>query len=73
MLIVTSLYRDYVPSSWGLFYPTFWDIAFLAGSVGLFLVLFLAFVRVAPVVSMFEVRKGARGSTQNSQREPQPS
>jgi len=73
MLIVTSLYRDYVPSSWGLFYPTFWDIAFLAGSVGLFLVLFLAFVRVAPVVSMFEVRKGARGSTQTSQREPQPS
>jgi len=73
MLIVTSLYRDYVPSSWGMFYPTFWDIAFLAGSVGLFLVLFLAFVRVAPVISMFEVRRGARGSAQTSQREPQPS
>ncbi len=57
MLIVTSLYRDFMPSSWGMFYPTFWDIAFLAGSVGLFFVLYLLFVRLAPVVSMFELRK----------------
>jgi Ni/Fe-hydrogenase subunit HybB-like protein len=73
MLIVTSLYRDYVPSSWGLFYPTFWDIAFLAGSVGLFFVLFLLFVRVAPVVSMFELRRAIRTPVEASQREPQPS
>jgi Ni/Fe-hydrogenase subunit HybB-like protein len=73
MLIVTSLYRDYVPSSWGLFYPTFWDIAFLAGSVGLFFVLFLLFVRVAPVVSMFELRRAIRSPVEASQREPQPS
>jgi Ni/Fe-hydrogenase subunit HybB-like protein len=57
MLIVTSLYQDFLPSSWGMFYPTLWDIAFLLGSLGLFLVLFLLFVRVLPVVSMFEVRK----------------
>jgi Ni/Fe-hydrogenase subunit HybB-like protein len=57
MLIVTSLYQDYVPSSWGMFYPTFWDIAFLAGSLGLFFLLYLLFVRLAPVVSMFELRK----------------
>lgn len=57
MLIVTSLYQDFVPSSWGMFYPTFWDIAFLAGSFGLFFVLYLLFVRLAPVVSMFELRK----------------
>jgi Ni/Fe-hydrogenase subunit HybB-like protein len=57
MLIVTSLYRDFLPSSWGMFYPTFWDMAFLAGSVGLFFVLYLLFVRVLPVVSMFELRK----------------
>jgi Ni/Fe-hydrogenase subunit HybB-like protein len=62
MLIVTSLYRDYVPSSWGMFYPTFWDIAFLLGSLGLFFVLYLTFVRVAPVVSMFELRKGVRSA-----------
>lgn len=73
MLIVTSLYRDYVPSSWGMFYPTLWDIAFLVGSVGLFFVLFLLFVRVAPVVSMFELRKATRASVEAAQREPQPS
>ncbi len=60
MLIVTTLYRDFVPSSWGMFYPTFWDIAFLAGSMGLFFVLYLLFVRLIPVVSMFELRKVVR-------------
>jgi Ni/Fe-hydrogenase subunit HybB-like protein len=57
MLIVTSLYRDFVPSSWGMFYPTAWDIVFLVGSLGLFFVLYLLFVRLGPVVSMFELRK----------------
>ena len=56
-LLVTSLYQDFLPSSWGMFYPTVWDIAFLAGSVGLFFVLYLIFVRLAPVASMFELRK----------------
>lgn len=57
MLIVSSLYRDFLPSSWGVFYPTFWDLAFLFGSIGLFFVLFLLFVRWLPLVSMFELRK----------------
>ncbi len=57
MLIVDALYEDYVPSSWGMFYPTAWDIAFLIGSVGLFFTLYLLFVRLGPVVSMFELRK----------------
>ena len=57
MLIVTSLYQDFLPSSWGMFYPTFWDVAFLIGSLGLFFVLYLLFVRLGPVVSMFELRK----------------
>jgi Ni/Fe-hydrogenase subunit HybB-like protein len=57
MLIVTTLYQDFVPSSWGMYYPTFWDIAFLIGSIGLFLLMFLLFVRILPVVSMFELRK----------------
>ncbi|HEY6922847.1 MAG TPA: NrfD/PsrC family molybdoenzyme membrane anchor subunit [Steroidobacteraceae bacterium] len=60
MLLVTTLYRDFVPSSWGMFYPTFWDIAFLAGSMGLFFVLYLLFMRLIPVVSMFELRKLVR-------------
>jgi molybdopterin-containing oxidoreductase family membrane subunit len=56
-LIVGSLYRDFLPSSWGMFYPTFWDIAFLAGSIGLFLLLFLLFVRLLPLLPMSELRK----------------
>jgi Ni/Fe-hydrogenase subunit HybB-like protein len=59
MLIVTSLYRDFLPSSWGMFYPTPWDAAFLAGSIGLFALLFLLFLRLLPTVSMFELRKSA--------------
>ncbi|HEV2704134.1 MAG TPA: NrfD/PsrC family molybdoenzyme membrane anchor subunit [Steroidobacteraceae bacterium] len=57
MLIITSLYQDFVPSGWGMFYPTFWDLAFLAGSIGLFVLLFLLFVRLLPVMSMFELRR----------------
>lgn len=57
MLIVSSLYRDFLPSSWGMFYPTLWDLAFLFGSIGLFFVLFLLFVRWLPLISMFELRK----------------
>jgi molybdopterin-containing oxidoreductase family membrane subunit len=56
-LIVGSLYHDFLPSSWGMFYPTFWDIAFLAGSIGLFFLLFLLFVRLLPLLPMFELRK----------------
>jgi molybdopterin-containing oxidoreductase family membrane subunit len=57
MLIVTTLYRDFLPSSWGTFRPTFWDYATLGGSMGLFALLFLIFVRVLPVLPMFEMRK----------------
>jgi len=57
MLIVTSLYRDFLPSSWGMYYPTYWDYIFLFGSIGLFSLLFLLFVRLAPVLPMFELRR----------------
>jgi molybdopterin-containing oxidoreductase family membrane subunit len=40
-----------------MFWPTFWDLAFLAGSVGLFFLMFLLFTRLLPVLSMFELRK----------------
>ncbi|HEX7128528.1 MAG TPA: NrfD/PsrC family molybdoenzyme membrane anchor subunit [Rhodanobacteraceae bacterium] len=62
MLIVSSLYEDFVPSAWGMFWPTFWDLAFLAGSVGLFYFMFLLFVRLLPVLSMFELRKLAQSA-----------
>jgi molybdopterin-containing oxidoreductase family membrane subunit len=57
MIIVTSLHRDFLPSSWGFYVPTFWDWATLAGSLGTFALLFLLFVRFLPAISMSEMRK----------------
>ena len=60
MIIVASLARDFLPSAWHMFYPTFWDLATLAGSIGAFVLLFLLFLRFLPAISMSEVRKEAR-------------
>jgi Ni/Fe-hydrogenase subunit HybB-like protein len=56
VIIVTSLHRDFVPSSWEMYYPTFWDFATLAGTIGLFVTLMFVFVRVLPMISIFEMR-----------------
>ena len=56
MIITTSLHRDYLPSSWGMFQPTIWDYLTYFGSIGLFFVLFLLFVRFLPMISMSEMR-----------------
>jgi molybdopterin-containing oxidoreductase family membrane subunit len=56
VIIVTSLARTMVPSSWDYFRPTIWDAATLAGSFGLFLFLFLLFMRYLPVVAIAEVK-----------------
>ncbi len=57
VITVISLHREYVPSQWHMFYPTAWDWSTLIGSLGLFVFLFLIYVRLLPVVSMHEVRK----------------
>jgi Ni/Fe-hydrogenase subunit HybB-like protein len=56
VIIVTSLHRDFLPSSWGMYYPTIWDFSTLFGTVGLFVMLMFLFVRVLPMISIFEVR-----------------
>jgi molybdopterin-containing oxidoreductase family membrane subunit len=56
MIITTSLHRDFLPSSWGMFQPTVWDYATFFGSIGLFLVLFLLFIRLLPMISISEMR-----------------
>ncbi len=56
VIIVTSMSRDFLPSSWGYFVPTAWDFATLAGSFGLFFTLFLLFCRYLPMVAMSEVK-----------------
>jgi len=56
VIIVTSLSRDFIPSSWGYFSPTFVDICTFIGSFGLFFTLFLLFCRFLPMVAMSEVK-----------------
>ncbi len=56
VIIVTSLTRDFLPSSWHSYRPTIIDIGMLAGSFGLFFTLFLLFCRFLPVVAMAEVK-----------------
>ena len=55
-IIVTSLYNDYLPSIWHVFKPTMFDFGWMIGAFGLFFTLFLLFVRVAPVISMAEMK-----------------
>jgi Ni/Fe-hydrogenase subunit HybB-like protein len=57
MIVVTSLHRDFLPSAWGMFYPTGWDWTMLAGSIGFFALLFMLFVRLLPAISIFEMRE----------------
>jgi molybdopterin-containing oxidoreductase family membrane subunit len=56
VIIVSSLAQDYLPSSWGNFHPTRWDWGTYLGTIGLFLFLFFVFIRLLPVISIFEVR-----------------
>jgi molybdopterin-containing oxidoreductase family membrane subunit len=56
VIIVTSLHRDYLPSNWTGYAPTWIEIATLVGSFGLFLTLFLMFCRFIPVIAIAEVK-----------------
>ncbi len=56
IIVVTSLHRDFLPSSWGMYAGTRWDWATFVGSIGLFLALLFLFVRFLPVISIFEMR-----------------
>jgi molybdopterin-containing oxidoreductase family membrane subunit len=53
----SSLEHNYIPSYWGYYYPTLWDWACLAGTIGLFLTMFFLFLRFAPIVSLGEMRE----------------
>jgi hypothetical protein len=56
VIVVQSLNRDFLPSSWGMYYPTIVDIGMLTGSFGLFFTMFLLFCRFLPMVAMAEVK-----------------
>jgi molybdopterin-containing oxidoreductase family membrane subunit len=56
VIIVTSLHRDYLPSSWAMYMPTLTEVIIMLGSFGLFFTCFLLFLRIFPVISMNEVK-----------------
>jgi molybdopterin-containing oxidoreductase family membrane subunit len=56
VIVVTSLHRDFLPSSWGRYAPTFWDWSTFLGTIGLFLSLLFLFLRFLPMISIFEMR-----------------
>ncbi|MEK0083952.1 NrfD/PsrC family molybdoenzyme membrane anchor subunit [Benzoatithermus flavus] len=57
MLVISGLFRDFLPSSWGGYVPTFWDWGIFFGLIGFFLFFFFLFVRFLPAVSMFEIKE----------------
>jgi len=56
IIVVTSMHRDFLPSSWGMYHGTVWDWAIYVGSIGLFLSLLFLFIRFIPMISIFEIR-----------------
>jgi molybdopterin-containing oxidoreductase family membrane subunit len=56
VIIVTSLHRDYLPSSWGMYTATRWEYMLFFGTIGLFLALMFLFIRSLPLISIFEMR-----------------
>jgi Ni/Fe-hydrogenase subunit HybB-like protein len=57
VIVVISLHRDFLPSSWGMYQPTRWDWATFIGSIGLFVALLFLFIRFLPMISIFEMRE----------------
>jgi molybdopterin-containing oxidoreductase family membrane subunit len=65
VIIVTSLHRDYIPSSWTMFHPTFVDIGIFIGTIGIFFTLFLLFSRTFPVIALNELKTILKTTSEN--------
>ncbi|MEQ1821895.1 MAG: NrfD/PsrC family molybdoenzyme membrane anchor subunit [Fimbriimonadaceae bacterium] len=57
VIIPMSLHRDFLPSSWGMYVPTLWDISMFLGTIGMFGFLMFLFIRFVPMISIFEIRE----------------
>jgi Ni/Fe-hydrogenase subunit HybB-like protein len=66
VIVVVSLHRDYLPSSWGMYVPTRWDWFTFLGTIGLFTALMFLFIRLLPVISIFEMREMVEQSQDES-------
>jgi len=68
VIIVISLERDFLPSSWGLYIPTIWDWSLYIGTFGLFFTLLFLFIRVLPMINIFEMRLFLYQETEKAKR-----
>jgi hypothetical protein len=68
VIIVTSLHRDFIPSSWAMFYPTWVDVGVFVGSIGIFFTMFLLFIRVMPSVAIAEVKLLLKSASEQSKK-----
>lgn len=67
VIIVTSLHRDYLPSSWSMFYPTMYDVGVFIMTCGFFFAAFLLFAKFFPVVNMVEIKSILKSSSEKKQ------
>jgi Ni/Fe-hydrogenase subunit HybB-like protein len=66
VIIVTSLYRDYIPSSWSVYYaPTIWEVGFYLGTFGLFFTCYFLFAKFFPVIAIAEIKHILKKSGEN--------
>jgi Ni/Fe-hydrogenase subunit HybB-like protein len=70
VIVITSLHRDFVPGSWGTYYPTVWDWAVFLGTMGFFASLMFIFMRILPAISIFEVREVIHNMPEQHKLEP---
>ncbi|MFP4440694.1 MAG: NrfD/PsrC family molybdoenzyme membrane anchor subunit [Chloroflexaceae bacterium] len=79
MIVITSLHRDFIPAAWGMYAGTFWDWATFIGTFGLFGALLFLFIRLLPMLSIYEMRElveetaGEEEAPPGAQRQPAPS
>ena len=69
VIIVTSLHRDYLPSSWTMFTPSWVDVGVFVGSIGVFFTLFLLFLRVLPSIAIAEVKLLLKSASEQAKME----
>src|SRR5688500_7885089 len=69
VIIVSSIYRDYLPSSWSTYYrPTIWEVGFYLGTFGLFFTCFFLFAKFFPVIAVAEIKHILQKSGENFKR-----
>jgi molybdopterin-containing oxidoreductase family membrane subunit len=67
VIVITSLHRDFMPSAWQMYHPTVWDWLTFLGTMGLFVFLFLLFIRVLPVISIAEMRELVKETSEDAE------